>query len=55
MFWKHGEIVYNKDEGEITFSEVSKDVIELWRTVSFPLLQKQLKDIEFDKMKRVYQ
>lgn len=49
MYWRHGELVFNKEEGEITFPQIDAEVIRLWETVSYPLLQKQLKEIEDDQ------
>jgi len=46
MYWKHGEIVFNEESGEITFPKINQEVIKLWQEVSSPLLQKQLREIE---------
>lgn len=46
MYWKHGEIVYNNETGESTFHEINDTVKKLWEEVSFPLLQRQLEEIQ---------
>jgi len=53
-YWKHGEIIFNKECGEITFAGVNETVEKLWEDISKPLLEKQLKEIEIGT-KRVYE